>query len=88
MKLAKRVVSVISRTNVAISIKKKKKKKKPTTNVAILIWENYIILYIKCVLPHLTEVMGPTINLISGIHHFCERREYTFNVLSEYIIIP
>ena len=26
-------------------------------------------------------------NLISGIHNFCERREYAFNVLSEYSII-
>jgi hypothetical protein len=50
--------------------------------------KNYIILweYIKCV-PPLTEVVGPTMNLINGIHHFYERREYTFNVLSEYNII-
>jgi hypothetical protein len=28
-------------------------------------------------------------NLISGTHDFCERREYAFNVLPEYsIIIP
>ena len=26
-------------------------------------------------------------NLINGIHNFCERREYTFNVLPEYSII-
>ena len=26
-------------------------------------------------------------NLISEIHNFCERREYTFNVLPEYNII-
>ena len=26
-------------------------------------------------------------NLISGIHHSCERREYTFIVLQEYTII-
>jgi hypothetical protein len=40
--------------------------------------ENYIIFweYIKCVLPSLTEVMDLTMNLISKIHDFCERREY------------
>ena len=48
----------------------------------IILWE-----YIKCVLLPLTEVMGLTIILISGIHNFCERREYAFNVLSEYSII-
>jgi hypothetical protein len=26
-------------------------------------------------------------NLISGAHNFCERREYAFNVLLEYLII-
>ena len=26
-------------------------------------------------------------NLISETHHFCERREYAFNVLPEYYII-
>jgi hypothetical protein len=54
-----------------------------------LSWENYIILreYIKCVLPPLTEVVGPTMNLINGTHDFCERREYVFNVLPEYNII-
>jgi hypothetical protein len=26
-------------------------------------------------------------NLISGTHNFCERREYAFNVLPEYLII-
>ena len=31
--------------------------------------------------------MGPTIYLISGTHHLCERREYVFNVLSKYFII-
>ena len=31
--------------------------------------------------------MGPTMNLISGTHHLCERREYTFMVLREYTII-
>ena len=43
--------------------------------------------YIKCVFLPLTEVMGPIMNLISEIHNFCERREYAFNVLPEYIII-
>ncbi len=53
------------------------------------LWENYIILreYIKCVLPPLTEVVGLTMNLINGTYHFCERREYAFNVLLEYDII-
>ncbi len=51
--------------------------------------ENYIILreYIKCVLLSLTKVVGPTINLISRIYYFCERRKYVFNILSEYDII-
>jgi hypothetical protein len=51
--------------------------------------ENYIILqeYIKYVLPHLTEVVVPTMNLINRTHHFCKRREYAFNVLPEYDII-
>ena len=51
--------------------------------------ENYIILqkYIKCVFLPLTEMMGPTMNLISGTHHFCEMRDYTFNILLEYDII-
>ena len=31
--------------------------------------------------------MGLTMNLISGIHHFCERREYSFNIVREYSII-
>jgi len=31
--------------------------------------------------------VGPTMNLISGTHHLCERREYTFMILQEYIII-
>ena len=45
--------------------------------------ENYIILrkYIKYVFSPLTEVVGPTMNLIRKTHHFCERREYAFNVL-------
>jgi hypothetical protein len=34
-----------------------------------------------------TEVVGLTMNLISGTHHFCERREYSFNILPEYDII-
>jgi len=32
-------------------------------------------------------MVGPTINLISGTHHLCERREYAFMVLREYRII-
>ena len=43
--------------------------------------------YIKCVLPPLTEVVDPIINLISRFYNFCERREYAFNVLPEYSII-
>jgi hypothetical protein len=34
-----------------------------------------------------TEVVGSTMNLISGTQHFCERREYAFNILPEYNII-
>ena len=51
--------------------------------------KNYIIFweYIKCVLLPLIEVMGPNINLIRETHDFCERKEYAFNVLSEYSII-
>jgi hypothetical protein len=54
--------------------------------------ENYIILRdsgstIKCVLSPLTEVVGPTMNLISRTYHFCERRKYELNVLLEYDII-
>ena len=51
--------------------------------------ENYTILheYIKYVIPHFMWIVDLTINLISGIHHSCERREYTFNVLPEYSII-
>ena len=26
-------------------------------------------------------------NLISGTHNFCEKKEYAFNVLPEYLII-
>jgi hypothetical protein len=50
--------------------------------------ENYIILqeHIKCILTPLTEVVNPTMNLISGTHYFCERREYAFNALLEYDI--
>ena len=36
----------------------------------------------------LTWMVGPTMNLISGTHHLCERREYTFMVLQEYTISP
>ena len=32
-------------------------------------------------------MVGPTINLISGTHHSCERREHAFIVLWEYTII-
>ena len=32
-------------------------------------------------------MMGPTMNLISGTHHSCERREYAFIVFREYTII-
>jgi hypothetical protein len=55
----------------------------------MILSENYIILleYIKRVLPPLIKVVGPTINLISGTHNFCERKEYAFNVLPEYSII-
>ena len=51
--------------------------------------ENYIIFreYIKYVFPPLTEVVDPTMNLISEIHDFCEKREYVFNVFPEYSII-
>ncbi len=51
--------------------------------------ENYIIFrkYIKYVLFPFTEVVDPTIILINGIHDFCERREYAFNVLQKYSII-
>jgi hypothetical protein len=31
--------------------------------------------------------MSPTIDLISGIHYFCEKRKYAFNVLPKYYII-
>ena len=50
---------------------------------------NYCILpeYHKCVLPPLTFMVGPTMNLISRTHHSCERREYAFMVLREYLII-
>jgi hypothetical protein len=30
---------------------------------------------------------GPIMNLISGIHNFCEKREYIFNILPKYNII-
>ena len=32
-------------------------------------------------------MMGPTMNLISGTRHSCERREHAFMVLREYTII-
>ena len=32
-------------------------------------------------------MMGPTMNLISGTHHLCERNKYAFMVLQEYTII-
>ena len=32
-------------------------------------------------------MMGPTMNLISGTHHSCERKEHAFMVLREYTII-
>ncbi len=36
-----------------------------------------------------TEVMGLTMNLINGTHHFYERKEYVFNALPKYdIILP
>ena len=43
--------------------------------------ENY------CVLPSLTWVVCPTMNLISRTHYLCEWREYAFMVLREYTII-
>ena len=38
-------------------------------------------------LPHFTWMVDLTMNLISGTHHSCERREYAFMVLREYLII-
>ena len=32
-------------------------------------------------------MVGPTMNLISGTHHLCEKREYVFMLLREYTII-
>jgi hypothetical protein len=32
-------------------------------------------------------VVGHIINLISGTHNFCERKEYAFNILPKYLII-
>ena len=32
-------------------------------------------------------MVGPTMNLISGTHHSCERRKYTFMILWKYTII-
>ena len=59
-----------------------------TWNLSHCLKENYQVLreYIKCVLPPLTEVVGPIINLINETYNFCERREYAFNVLPEYNI--
>ena len=50
---------------------------------------NYTIFWdcIKCVLPPLTEVVGPANWIHDKTHHFCKRRKYAFNVLSEYLII-
>ena len=51
--------------------------------------EHYCVLpeYHKYVIPPLTWMVGPTMNLISGVHHSCERREHAFIVLWEYTII-
>ena len=51
--------------------------------------ENYLVLleYHKCVFLPLTWKIVPTMNLISGTYHSCERREYAFMILREYIII-
>ena len=51
--------------------------------------ENYIILreYIKCVLPPLTEVVGPIMILINRTYNFCENNKYIFNILLEHSII-
>ena len=51
--------------------------------------ENYLVFleYHKCILSHLTWMVGPTMNLISWKHHSCERREYVFMVFREYTII-
>ena len=43
--------------------------------------------YHKYVLPHLTWMVGPIMNLINGTDYSCERMEYTFMVLRKYIII-
>ena len=32
-------------------------------------------------------MVGPIMNLISGTHHQCERKEYAFMILREYTII-
>ena len=56
--------------------------------LAIFIGKNYCVLseYHKCVVPHLTWIVSPTMNLISGTHHLCEKREYAFMILQEYLI--
>ena len=50
---------------------------------------NYCVLseYHKCMLPPLTWMVGPTMNLINGTHHSCERRKHAFMVFREYLII-
>ena len=52
-----------------------------STGNNIIFWE-----YVKCVLSSLTEVVGATNYIYGGTHHFCKRREYTFNILPEYYI--
>ena len=39
------------------------------------------------VLPSLTFIVDPTMNLMSGPHHECERREHHFTILQDYIRI-
>ena len=50
---------------------------------------NYCVLseYYKCVVPPLTWMVGPTINLISGTNYSCEMRNYAFMVFWEYLVI-
>ena len=43
--------------------------------------------YHKCVFSPITWMVGPIMNLISGTHHSCKRREHVFMVLREYTII-
>ena len=44
--------------------------------------ENYYVLpkYHKCIVPPLTWMVGPTMNLLSKTHHSYEMREYTFMI--------